>query len=158
MFAQNYHQSSTPTPLNRLSVLEDLPRKIDQFIKKEIDLGAGIDFYRVVEEFENRLISEALRRTNHNKNRAAQLLSMNRTTLVEKLKKRASSSSIKAEGNKVKRNSAFTIFGGLIHQKIPSDFHKFRKRSIHRKSIGKIDPNIVQSCIKYSYADISISG
>ncbi|MES2614860.1 MAG: sigma 54-interacting transcriptional regulator [Bdellovibrionota bacterium] len=113
MFSQNYHQSSQPPQLNRLSLLDDLPSEIDQFIKKEIDLGAGIDFYRVVEEFENRLISEALRRTNHNKNRAAQLLSMNRTTLVEKLKKRASSSSIKSEGSKVKRNSAFTIFDGL---------------------------------------------
>lgn len=87
--------------------------EIDQFIRKDIDLGAGIDFYRVVEEFENRLIAEALRRTNHNKNRAAQLLSMNRTTLVEKLKKRAASSSVKLDTGRVKRNPAFTIFDGL---------------------------------------------
>lgn len=87
--------------------------KLISLLKKEIDLGSGIDFYRVVEEFENRLISEALRRTNHNKNRAAQLLSMNRTTLVEKLKKRATSSPIKSETGRVKRNSAFTIFDGL---------------------------------------------
>ncbi len=86
---------------------------IEQFVKKEIDLGNGIDFYRVVEEFENRLISEALRRTNHNKNRAAQLLSMNRTTLVEKLKKRTTTSSSKSEPHRVKRNSAFTIFDSL---------------------------------------------
>ena len=112
-FSQNYNQPPPPSPMNRLSLLEELPSEIDQFIKKEIDLGAGIDFYRVVEEFENKLISEALRRTNHNKNRAAQLLSMNRTTLVEKLKKRASSSSMKPEGNKIKRNSAFTIVDGL---------------------------------------------
>ena len=83
------------------------------FIKKEIDLGNGIDFYRVVEEFENRLISEALRRTNHNKNRAAQLLSMNRTTLVEKLKKRVGNHNMKNDNGKIKRNSAFTIFDGL---------------------------------------------
>jgi DNA-binding NtrC family response regulator len=87
--------------------------EIEQFIKKEIDLGGGIDFYRVVEEFENRLIAEALRRTNHNKNRAAQLLSMNRTTLVEKLKKRAASSSVKVETGRVKRNPAFAIYDGL---------------------------------------------
>jgi DNA-binding NtrC family response regulator len=87
--------------------------EIEQFIKKEIDLGSGIDFYRVVEEFENRLIAEALRRTNHNKNRAAQLLSMNRTTLVEKLKKRATSNHVKVEPGRVKRNPAFTIFDGL---------------------------------------------
>ncbi len=108
---QGNHQSHNP--LARPSMFDDLPSEIDQFIKKEIDLGSGIDFYRVVEEFENRLISEALRRTNHNKNRAAQLLSMNRTTLVEKLKKRATSSPIKSETGRVKRNSAFTIFDGL---------------------------------------------
>lgn len=90
--------------------------EIDQFIKKDIDLGNGIDFYRVVEEFENKLIAEALRRTNHNKNRAAQLLSMNRTTLVEKLKKRAVSSSVKVETGRIKRNPAFTIFDGLGQQ------------------------------------------
>jgi DNA-binding NtrC family response regulator len=93
---------------------EEGPSEIDQFIKKEIDLGSGIDFYKVVEEFENRLISEALRRTNHNKNRAAQLLSMNRTTLVEKLKKRASSSHPKpTEVNRIKKSAGFTIFDGL---------------------------------------------
>ena len=116
-YNSNYQQpqngNQTHNQLNRPSMFEDLPSEIDQFIKKEIDLGSGIDFYRVVEEFENRLISEALRRTNHNKNRAAQLLSMNRTTLVEKLKKRATSSPIKNETGRVKRNSAFTIFDGL---------------------------------------------
>nr|BFD32752.1 hypothetical protein GTC16762_23700 [Pigmentibacter ruber] len=112
-FQQNSNTSQINNQLNRTNIFEDLPSEIDQFIKKEIDLGSGIDFYRVVEEFENRLISEALRRTNHNKNRAAQLLSMNRTTLVEKLKKRATSSPIKSETGRVKRNSAFTIFDGL---------------------------------------------
>ncbi|MGY3804022.1 sigma 54-interacting transcriptional regulator [Pigmentibacter ruber] len=112
-FQQNSNTSQVNNQLNRTNIFEDLPSEIDQFIKKEIDLGSGIDFYRVVEEFENRLISEALRRTNHNKNRAAQLLSMNRTTLVEKLKKRATSSPIKSETGRVKRNSAFTIFDGL---------------------------------------------
>lgn len=91
----------------------DEASEIEQFIRKEIDLGSGIDFYRVVEEFENKLIAEALRRTSHNKNRAAQLLSMNRTTLVEKLKKRQASNPVKAETGRVKRNSAFTIFDGL---------------------------------------------
>lgn len=105
--------SPTPSPGNF-----DENSEIDQFIKKEIDLGSGIDFYRVVEEFENRLIAEALRRTNHNKNRAAQLLSMNRTTLVEKLKKRAASSSVKVETGRVKRNPAFTIFDGLGNDNI----------------------------------------
>jgi DNA-binding NtrC family response regulator len=48
----------------------------------------GIDFYAAVDEFENTLISQALERTNGNKNRAAAVLSLNRTTLVEKLKKK----------------------------------------------------------------------
>ena len=108
--ANNYQPSSVLTPHNSSF---DETSEIEQFIKKEIDLGGGIDFYRVVEEFENRLIAEALRRTNHNKNRAAQLLSMNRTTLVEKLKKRAASSSVKVDSGRVKRNPAFTIFDGL---------------------------------------------
>ncbi|MEC4674260.1 MAG: sigma-54 dependent transcriptional regulator [Nitrospirota bacterium] len=49
----------------------------------------GIDLGRVVEEFENRLILEALDRTGWVKSRAAQLLQINRTTLIEKLKKRS---------------------------------------------------------------------
>ncbi|RME19672.1 MAG: sigma-54-dependent Fis family transcriptional regulator [Deltaproteobacteria bacterium] len=48
----------------------------------------GIDFYAAVEQFENNLLRQALERCNGNKNRAAALLSMNRTTLVEKLKKK----------------------------------------------------------------------
>lgn len=56
--------------------------------------GAGIDLGRVVEEFENRLILEALERTNWVKSRAAQLLQINRTTLIEKLKKRSLASAV----------------------------------------------------------------
>ena len=112
---------------------EEGPSDIDQFIKKEIDLGSGVDFYKVVEEFENRLISEALRRTNHNKNRAAQLLSMNRTTLVEKLKKRAASHHAKPnEINRVKKNAGFTIFDGLGNKARPYEgveFITFKSRS-----------------------------
>lgn len=111
--------------------------EIDQFIKKDIDLGSGIDFYRVVEEFENRLIAEALRRTNHNKNRAAQLLSMNRTTLVEKLKKRAASSSVKVETGRVKRNPAFTIFDGLGNEHRDFDALDFISKS--NDNLGDLD-------------------
>jgi DNA-binding NtrC family response regulator len=49
---------------------------------------AGIDLARALEEFEHRMIVQALERTGWNKNRAAALLGMNRTTLVEKLKKK----------------------------------------------------------------------
>lgn len=49
---------------------------------------SGLDLKAIVEAFENHLVDQALARTNGNKNRASQLLSMNRTTLVEKLRKR----------------------------------------------------------------------
>lgn len=48
----------------------------------------GVDLKGIVAAFENHLIDQALARTNGNKNRASELLKMNRTTLVEKLRKR----------------------------------------------------------------------
>jgi DNA-binding NtrC family response regulator len=48
----------------------------------------GLDLREVLATLEDRLIRQALERTEWNKNRAATLLRMNRTTLVEKLKKR----------------------------------------------------------------------
>ena len=54
-----------------------------------VDLpAAGLDFNDVVTRFENDLIAQALEQTRWNKNRAAQLLGLNRTTLIEKIKKR----------------------------------------------------------------------
>lgn len=50
---------------------------------------SGIDLAATVEEFENQLIIEALERTNWVKSKAAQLLHINRTTLIEKLKKKS---------------------------------------------------------------------
>jgi len=47
----------------------------------------GINLKQMVEEFEKEWIIEALEKTNGVKNRAATLLGLNRTTLVEKLKK-----------------------------------------------------------------------
>jgi sigma-54 specific flagellar transcriptional regulator A len=48
----------------------------------------GIDLRSAVESYENNLIRQALDRANGNKNRAAQLLGLNRTTLVEMLKRK----------------------------------------------------------------------
>ena len=48
----------------------------------------SIDFKGIVDEFESHLITSALERFDWNKNRAAKFLSMNRTTLVEKIKKK----------------------------------------------------------------------
>ena len=49
---------------------------------------SGVDLKTIVAAFENHLVDQALARTNGNKNRASELLQMNRTTLVEKLRKR----------------------------------------------------------------------
>jgi DNA-binding NtrC family response regulator len=53
----------------------------------ELPVG-GICLNSSVEEFENRLILQALARTRGNKKEAAQLLNLKRTTLIEKLKKK----------------------------------------------------------------------
>jgi len=49
---------------------------------------SGINLNQVVSSMEEDLIMQALDRTNWNKNRAAKLLRLNRTTLVEKLRKK----------------------------------------------------------------------
>ncbi|MGZ3653334.1 MAG: sigma-54 interaction domain-containing protein, partial [Bdellovibrionota bacterium] len=48
----------------------------------------GVDLKALVNNFEDHLLRQALQRTNGNKNKASELLKMNRTTLVEKLKKK----------------------------------------------------------------------
>jgi transcriptional regulator with GAF, ATPase, and Fis domain len=48
----------------------------------------GVDLYKVLAEIEDRLIREALERSGGNKNQAAKILGLNRTTLVEKLRKK----------------------------------------------------------------------
>lgn len=57
---------------------------IDSFIFPE----RGISLKDTVDKFENSLILEALNRTNWVKNKAAALLGINRTTLIEKMKKK----------------------------------------------------------------------
>ncbi len=48
----------------------------------------GMDFNVIIAAYENQLIVNALRQTGWNRNRAASLLGLNRTTLVEKIKKK----------------------------------------------------------------------
>jgi transcriptional regulator with PAS, ATPase and Fis domain len=55
--------------------------------------AAGIDFYREMEAIEDRIIAQALRLSGGNKKEAARLLHVNRTTLLEKLKRK------RAQGN-----------------------------------------------------------
>ncbi|CAE6777819.1 sigma-54-dependent transcriptional regulator [Nitrospira defluvii] len=57
----------------------------EQFIRFTED---GINLTKELEHYENRLIGEALRKANGITSRAAQLLQVNRTTLVEKLKRK----------------------------------------------------------------------
>ncbi len=49
---------------------------------------SGIDFNNEIDKLERRLISMALKRTGGNRNQAARILKLNRTTLVEKIKKK----------------------------------------------------------------------
>ncbi len=73
--------------------VEDLPEKIVKrpahFQPQKVVIpDAGLSFNDIVNDFENELIIQALRKCNGNKNKAALLLQLNRTTLVEKIKKK----------------------------------------------------------------------
>ncbi|MEO2169428.1 MAG: sigma-54 dependent transcriptional regulator [bacterium] len=73
--------------------VEDLPVNVRSFISEKkiprpVLSDEGLDLARAVEEFENRLIEEALRRTKGNKQAASRLLRLKRTTLVAKLRRR----------------------------------------------------------------------
>ena len=63
-----------------------LSSQIERVVSKLPD--SGIDFNSMVDSFENNLILQALERTSWNKKAAARLLKLNRTTLVEKIKKK----------------------------------------------------------------------
>jgi DNA-binding NtrC family response regulator len=54
----------------------------------EIWPNDGVDFKALVNEFENRLILQALQMTEGNKKEAARILNLKRTTLLEKIKKK----------------------------------------------------------------------
>jgi len=71
---------------------EDLPEKLriesGRPAPRNLDVdGEGISFNTAVSEFEKALIISALEKTNWVKNKAAQLLKIKRTTLVEKIKR-----------------------------------------------------------------------
>ncbi len=77
---------------------EDLPPHVRSFISEKklphptlLNDGA-LDLQQAVEQFENRLIDEALRHTNGNITAAARMLKVNRTTLIAKLRRRKNSS------------------------------------------------------------------
>lgn len=76
---------------------EDLPAKIfrhnplaTDHYKHIFELPEeGVDLKRVLSDIEDSLILQALSYTDGNKNQASKLLSLNRTTLIEKMKKKA---------------------------------------------------------------------
>ncbi|HIL27528.1 MAG TPA: sigma-54-dependent Fis family transcriptional regulator [Nitrospinaceae bacterium] len=73
-------------PRSELSPTEMLQNGLRQSFFIGLPEG-GINLKNAVEEFERGLITEALDKTNWVKNKAAGLLELNRTTLVEKIKK-----------------------------------------------------------------------
>jgi two-component system response regulator HydG len=74
--------------------LDDLPAKtrsvrpVSTSPAPSVGLGEGVSLERALRDTEDRLIDEALKQAGGNKARAAQLLGINRTTLIEKLKRR----------------------------------------------------------------------
>ena len=73
--------------------LGDLPEKMRNMqavlINGESVLpDGGLSFKDAISDYENNLILQALEKTGWNKNKAATLLKLNRTTLVEKIKKK----------------------------------------------------------------------
>jgi DNA-binding NtrC family response regulator len=77
----------------RMVVMNDLPAHLRTTVvdleNATLDLPeTGVDLRIFLTQLEERLIAQALERTGGNKNRAAELLGMNRTTLVEKLRRR----------------------------------------------------------------------
>ena len=76
--------------------VEDLPAKISRhhllskvFGQNGLNLPQeGLDVKRVLSQIEDSLIVQALTRTKGNKNQASKLLQLNRTTLLEKMKKK----------------------------------------------------------------------
>ena len=78
--------SSTQTPY----VLNPRPNGVPFKVPENLGVlpETGFNLINFIEELENSLITQALERTENNRNQAAKLLGMNRTTLVERIKKR----------------------------------------------------------------------
>jgi DNA-binding NtrC family response regulator len=72
--------------------VEHLPEPLQNVAKPKpmapVVPSTGLSFNDTIEQLEVDLLQQALEHTHWNKNRAAQLLGLNRTTLLEKIKKR----------------------------------------------------------------------
>jgi len=71
--------------------VEDLPPKIRNCRKERVTIvdlpEGGLNFNDMVSQFEKDMLLRALEKSGGVKNRAAKLLQLNRTTLIEKLKR-----------------------------------------------------------------------
>jgi len=92
---QNLVERVTTLKREGIMELEDLPSRmisdkdrVLQSFRMDVDTADCIDLKSTVDEFESHLILSALQRFHWNKNQAAKFLAMNRTTLVEKIKKK----------------------------------------------------------------------
>ncbi len=75
---------------------------------------SGLDFNNTVKCFENDLILKALKKTRWNRNQAAKLLKLNRTTLLEKIKKKGLKEDIPSILNNLNKPTPFLcMFMGL---------------------------------------------
>jgi two-component system response regulator HydG len=80
----------------RMVTMKDLPSHIGDMRTQVVDLERaardlpmrGVDLQVLLTEIEELMIAEAMGRAGGNRNRAAELLRLNRTTLVEKLRRR----------------------------------------------------------------------
>lgn len=62
-------------------------QQLGQLLASHVDMQAGCDLKRHLISLETQLIDKALQETDHNVSKAAQLLNVRRTTLIEKIKK-----------------------------------------------------------------------
>jgi DNA-binding NtrC family response regulator len=93
---ENFVERAVVIARTRMVVAKDLPSHICHTHDRVLDLqraardlpADGVDLRLLLSEIEEHLISEALGRAGGNRNRAAELLRLNRTTLVEKLRRR----------------------------------------------------------------------
>ena len=94
----------------------------------------GLNFRDVVDQFESDLILQALEITHGNKNRAAQLIRMNRTTMLEKMKKKG----VKFDG--ASRDSRETDRTGRARAQRRNKAGELAERGAHKEASDSRDP------------------
>ncbi len=80
--------AAAPAARTDAEVPSSVPRKASNPAFPRVLPDTGMNISSAVESYQNHLIRQALDRTAGNKNRAAQLLGLNRTTLVEIIRRR----------------------------------------------------------------------